>query len=254
MAVATGTIRRRRGQEQQKLAAKSKRDKVILAVGGVVLLAVLVYEVPKLMSSGSTPSPAPAPVAAPAPATTPATSGLPTPELVRSELRAIAKLPSKDPFQAQLGANAAVTTAVPGLKHGPAVRAKHFVVKDPFKVQIGAPTGAAATSAPLAKAPSVTPAKAVPVHKTATGSAPLGYIVILRSLDSKAAALQEVSRARAKGLTGVAILYSSKYTTLRHGYWVVYLNRYPTMTAANAGLQDARAHGYGSAYRRPVKK
>jgi len=253
MAVATGTIRRRRGQEEQKLAAKSKRDKVILAVGGVVLLAVLAYEVPKLMSSGSSSAPAPAPAVAPAPAAAAATAGAPSPALVRNDLRAIAKLPSKDPFQAQLGANTSVTTGMQPLAHGKPVRRSHFVEKDPFKAQIGAPTNAS-PAAPLAKAPSVTPAKAVAVHKTSTASGSSGYIVILRSLDSKAGAQQEVKKARAHGLTGVGILYSSKYTTLRHGYWVVYLNKYATMAAANAGLQDARAHGYGSAYRRPVKK
>jgi len=253
MAVATGTIRRRRDREAQKLAAKSKRDKVILAAGAVLLVAVLAYEVPKLLSSGSSSAPPPAPAVAPAPAAAATVGAAPSAELVRSELRAIRRLPSKDPFQAQLGANTAVTTGMQPLKHGPAVRAKHFVAKDPFKAQIGAPVNAA-PAAPLAKAPSVTPTKAVAVHKTSTASASSGYIVILRSLDSKASAQQEVRKARAHGLTGVAILYSSKYTTLRHGYWVVYLNKYPTMAAANAGLQDARAHGYGSAYRRPVKK
>jgi hypothetical protein len=82
----------------------------------------------------------------------------------------------------------------------------------------------------------------------------VGYVVVLRSLDSAAAARQEVKRARTQGLVSAGILYSSRYSTLRHGYWVVYLNRYPTMAAANAGLQEARAHGYASAYRRPVRK
>ena len=78
--------------------------------------------------------------------------------------------------------------------------------------------------------------------------------MILRSLDSKAAALREVKAAHAQGLRSAGILYSSKYTTLRHGYWVVYLNKYATWNAANAGLQTARSHGYSSAYRRPVRK
>jgi hypothetical protein len=250
MAVAAGSIRRRRGDEQKKLAAKSKRDKVILVVGGILLLAALVYEVPKVLSSGSSSTPAPAPVAAAAPVAA-VPGAAPTAEVVRGELRAIAKLPSKDPFQAQLGANTAVTTGTQPLAHGPAVRTSHFVVKDPFKVQIGAPVNAA-PAAPLATPPTVTSTKAT--HQAAGSSATLGYIVILRSLDSKAAALQEVKKAHAKGLTSASILYSSKYTTLRHGYWVVYLSKYATVAAANAGLQDASAHGYGSAYRRPVKK
>jgi SPOR domain len=249
MAVAAGSIRRRRGDEEKKLAAKSKRDKVILAVGGALLLAVLVFEVPKVLSSGSSSAPPPAPVAAAAPGATP--GGAPSPEVVRNELRAIAKLPSKDPFQAQLGGATSVTTGQQPLAHGPAVRNSHFVVKDPFKAQIGAPANAA-PAAPLATPPSVTAAKAT--HTASVGATSSGYIVILRSLDTKATAQQEVKKARAHGLSEASILYSSKYTTLRHGYWVVYLSKFATVAAANAGLQDARAHGYGSAYRRPVKK
>jgi hypothetical protein len=252
MAVAAGTIRRRRNDEEKKLAAKSKRDKIILAGGGVILLVVLVFEVPKVLSSGSSSAPAPAPVAAAAAPVAAAPGAAPSPEVVRSDLRAIAKLRSKDPFQAQLGANTAVSTGMQPLTHGPAVRHSHFVAKNPFKVQIGAPSNAA-PAAPLATPPPVTTAKAT--HKASTGTnASSGYIVILRSLDTKVAAQQEVKKAHAKGLTSASILYSSKYTTLRHGYWVVYLSKYPTVAAADAGLQDASAHGYGSAYRRPVKK
>ena len=164
MAVAAGTMRRRRNDEEQKVAAKSKRDKVILAVGGALLLAVLVFEVPKVLSSGSSSAPAPAPVAAAAAPAATATGGAPSPEVVRSDLKAIAKLPSKDPFQAQLGANTAVATGMQPLTHGPAVRSSHFVVKNPFKAQIGAPVNAA-PAAPLATPPTVTSTKAA--HKAA---------------------------------------------------------------------------------------
>jgi hypothetical protein len=252
MAVATGTLRRR--NEENKVAAKSKRDKIILAVGGLVLVLVLAVELPNILkgSSSSTP-PAPATLAPPAAAASnTVATGTPSAVVVRKELAAIAKLPSKDPFQAQLGTNAGSSTQLPSLAKAPRVRASRFVVKDPFKVQVGAPANTVA-AAPLAKPPAVTPAKAVakaPAHVANV----VGYIVVLRSLDSAAAARQEASRAHAKGLVSAAVLYSSKYSTLRHGYWVVYLSRYPTMAAANAGLQQARAHGYGSAYRRPVKK
>jgi hypothetical protein len=254
MAVATGTIRRRQKNEQKKLAAKSKRDKILLAGGGVVLLAVLAIEVPGMLSSGSsTPAPTPPPAAvATAPATAPV-GGLPTAAAVRDDLIAIAKLPSKDPFKPQLDANGSVTTASQPLARAPHVRLSHFVVKDPFKIQVGAPASAA-PAVPLATPPPVTSATSTKHKSTKPTAASLGYIVILRSLDSKAAATQEVRKAHAHGLAGAAILYSSRYTTLRHGYWVVYLSKYSTVSAANAGLQDARAHGYASAYRRPVKK
>jgi hypothetical protein len=253
MAVAAGTLRQRQKQEA-KLAAKSKRDKIILAVGGVLLVLVLLFEIPKVMkSSGSSAPPAPAPtVGAPAPAATSGV-GVPSEAVVRKELAAIAKLPAKDPFQPQLGDSGAPVTT-PSPTTGPRVRLHHFVLKNPFKAQVGA-VSESAPAAPLAKPPAVTPAKpkksSAQTHAAAT---PLGYIVILRSLDTKASALQEVKRAHGQGLLSAAVLYSSKYTTLRHGYWVVYLSKYPTPAAANAGLQQAHAHGYASAYRRPVKK
>jgi ribosomal protein L7/L12 len=251
MAVAAGTLRRGQKQEQQQ-AAKAKRDKIILAVGGAVLVLVLAFEVPSLMSGSSSSAP-PAPAESAAAPSTSAVPGAPTAAQVRSDLKEIAALPQKDPFQAQLGVVGAPTTN-PTLAKPPHVRNTHFVLKNPFKVQVDAAQASAGASAPLAKAPHVTAAK--PAHKAAgkSSSAPLGYIVILRSLDSKAAARKEVKKAHGQGLVSAAVLYSSKYATLRHGYWVVYLNKYPSMAAANSGLQQARAHGYASAYRRPVKK
>jgi len=252
MAVATGTIRRRQ-KEDQRLAAKSKRDKLLLAGGGVVLLVVLAIEVPSMLSSGSS-APAPAPAPAVSSPSAPTVAGAPTPASIRQDLRAIAALPSKDPFQPQVAQDTAPTT-VPTLATPPKVRMSHFVSKNPFKVQVAASQVSATPIAPLAKAPHVTPAaKSAKKSTVKSATAPLGYIVILRSLDSKSAALQEVKRAHGQGLVGAAILYSSKYTTLRHGYWVVYLAKYPSMAAANTGLEQARAHGYSSAYRRPVKK
>ena len=260
MAVATGTLRKQQRIEA-KAAAKAKRDRLILIGGSVVLVAVLAFELPKVLggSSSSTPPPAPAPVSTPA-ATPGATvlPGAPSAAVVASELKTISRLHLKDPFAPQLSGgaapSAAATAAAPFAK-GPAVRAAHFKLKDPFKAQLGAPpSSTAAAAAPLAH-----PTRAVePVPaskpKQAAPAAPNGYIVILRSLDTKASGLSEVRRARAAGLSSAGLLYSSAYSTLRHGYWVVYLAKYPTWDAANAGLQTARAHGYSSAYRRPARK
>ena len=140
MAVATGTLSRRQNQEN-KVAAKSKRDKIILAVGGLVLVAVLAFELPSILngsSSSTPPAPAtPAPTAAVSSTAVPA--GTSSVAVVRRELAVIAKLPSKDPFQAQLGTGAGSSTQLPSLAKEPRVRTSHFVVKDPFKVLIGAP-------------------------------------------------------------------------------------------------------------------
>jgi hypothetical protein len=253
MAVATGAVGRRKNQEKQA-AAKSKREKVMLAGAGVVLLAVLAIELPSVLGGSSTP-PAPAPTLTPAlPPAAAVAGGAQTPATIHADLKEIASLPDKDPFQPQLATGTAPTT-VASLAKGPHVRGSHFRVKNPFKVQLAAAQASTAAAAPLAKPPAVTAASKN--GHSAVAKAPakkLGFIVILRSLDSKAAAEREVRKAHAQGLVSAAVLYSSKYTTLRHGYWVVYLNKYPSMAAATSGLQQARAHGYGSAYRRPVKK
>lgn len=252
MAVATSSLRRRK-DEEAKVAAKSKRDKVLLIGGSVVLVAVLAFEVPKLMhtmssSSSSAPAPAVTPVATPG--ATAAVPGVVTPSEVRRDLKQIASLPSKDPFKAQLATVASTTGSQPW-GAAPAVRTSHFKSKDPFKVQLG--EVAAAPMAPLASpvpVSSPTPVK----HKSSATAASHGFIIILRSLDTKAAGQREVRKAHASGLSTAGLLFSSKYTTLRHGYWVVYLDKYATAAQANAALQVARDHGYSSAYRRPVRK
>lgn len=253
MAVATGSLRRRQNEEA-KVAAKSKRDKMILAGGAVVLVAVLAFEVPKLMhtmSSSSSSAPAPVVAAAVTPGAASVTGAV-TPSEVRDDFKQIARLSTKDPFKAQLDTGAAGTATQP-MGQAPAVRLKHFVSKDPFKAQLGevtaTPVAPLATPVPVS---SLAPVK----HKSGAkaAAAPYGFIVILRSLDTKAAGQSEVKKARAKGLSTAALLFSSKYTTLRHGYWVVYLDKYPTAAQADAALQVATAHGYDSAYRRPVRK
>lgn len=250
MAVTAGTLRRRQNQEA-KAAAKAKREKVILAVGVLVLVGVLALELPKIMSSGgssssttsSTPAAGSTAPAAVAPAAGPAAI---TPDAVRHDLKVIAHLPSKDPFKSQAGGTPAASQGVQPMGTAPRVRLSHFVSKDPFHAQLGGVTGTT-PAAPIATPP--TKAQA-----TTSSAAPFGYIVILRSLNTRASGLSEVRKAHSRGLKGAALLYSSKYTTLRHGYWVVYLSRYSTVADANAGLQYAHAHGYVSAYRRPVRK
>jgi cell division septation protein DedD len=262
MAVATSTLRRRGSQEAQA-AAKAKRQKLILIVGSVVLVAVLAFQLPKLLKSSSsgtstaTASSSTSPSTPGASTVAPAATGTAAPTIsaaqAKHDLAVIARnYPTKDPFEVQISNGTTATSQpAPTIPKAPSVRRSHFVVKDPFKTQVSDGTTSPSSSAPTFATPP--PVKTPKVHKTAT-AAPFGYIVILRSLDSKAAALREVKAAHAQGLKSAGVLYSSKYTTLRHGYWVVYLNKYPTWNSANAGLQTAHAHGYASAYRRPVRK
>ncbi len=256
MAVTAGALRQRNLQAQAQ--AKAKRQKLILIVGMVLLVGVLAFQLPKLMKGSSSPSTTSSATTTPAataatstPAATPAVAA-PTisPAAVKSDLKKIAAFGTKDPFKPQLTATPAASTTGgnPTLASGPSVRLSHFVTKDPFKVQIGAAQPQSA-SAPLAA-----PATPVSEPKTTPAVAPHGYIVILRSLDTKAQGLSEVKKAHAHGLKDAGLLYSSAYTSLRHGYWVVYLAKYSSVAAANAGVKSARAAGYSSAYQRPVKK
>ena len=119
------------------------------------------------------------------------------------------------------------------------MKTSHFAAKDPFKAQLGLASsrygrrrsypGDAASGAPVDR----------PL-KVSTSAPTSGYIVVLRSLDTKSAGLRELRRAHANGFPSAELLFSSKYTTLRRGYWVVYV-RYPTAKGATAGA--ARAHG-----------
>jgi len=98
--------------------AKAKRQKIIAAVGGVILLAVLAYEVPSLMKTmnkkppASVATPAPAPVTpvpgmvTGTPVSAPATSGAlsdsdPTPQAGSGQLLSFDRFPGKDPFVQQ---------------------------------------------------------------------------------------------------------------------------------------------------------
>ncbi|MDQ2981502.1 MAG: hypothetical protein M3R26_04135 [Actinomycetota bacterium] len=113
--------------------AKAKRQKIIAAVGGVILLAVLAYEVPSLMKTmnkkpppppviaappppGATVPPAGAPVAG-TPISTPATGSAaltdsdPAAQAGSGQLVSFDRFPSKDPFVQQ--ATAAAAPAAP---------------------------------------------------------------------------------------------------------------------------------------------
>ena len=46
----------------------------------------------------------------------------------------------------------------------------------------------------------------------------------------------------------VGVLLSSRYSTLRSGYWVVFAGVYRSETVASAALATAHAHGYAGAY------
>ncbi len=112
----------------------------------------------------------------------------------------------KDPFEAQLGQSSATVSARQPLATAPAVKTSQFVAKDPFKAQLGLASGDAVAAVPaLATAPPVSKPKLATVSTKAPTS---GYIVVLRSLDTKAAGLRELKNAHAQRLRlgGAALL------------------------------------------------
>ena len=231
--------RKRRGGPDP--AAKAKRDKIILAVCGVVLLGLVAFQGPKMlkrMHGGSA-----TPAAASSPATTPSATGSPASHAV--SLRALDRFPSKDPFIAQLGATAQ-TTSGPTTVAGPPVRLSHFVAKDPFVAQLSlsnpAPAGSTSTSDGTG---SKVPGKATGVSGN--------YIVILASIplsDGRKAAGRAAASARGAGVANVKIVDSSGYPTLRTGFYAVYSGPYPTLAALQPVLEQIRGQGYASAYTR----
>ena len=141
------------------------------------------------------------------------------------------------------------------------MRTSNFVAKNPFKAQLGVDAGQAVPAVPIATGPGVaapasgltsTGSTTTKTSGVATSAPTSGFIVVLRSLDSRAAGLEELKLAHIHGFPSAQLLFSSKYSTLRHGYWVVY-SRYPTAAGANDGVVQAKAHGYLSAYRRVAK-
>lgn len=215
---------------------------VMVGVLGVVLLALLAFQLPKLLkSSGSSSSSAPVPVApavpAPAPASSPAESS--------AALRAAMKQPARDVFQRPamtVDSTLGSVAAPPGLH-------------DPF----ASPKSVGAVSAPAAPpAPVQTtslPGTIVLGTPGAGKVAVQGWIVILASIptsDGQAAADAFAAKARKAGLSSVAILDSSTRQGLRGGYWAVYTGPYENIGQVSAAATNVHAAGYGSAYIREL--
>jgi hypothetical protein len=266
MAVATETLGRRRNREAADAAARQRRSRMMLIGLSVLLAIVAVVEVPATLSKLNSKSSV-APEASTAVSQTAVAPGGVTAATIKAARAKLAlidrRFPEKDPFVAQLGQSSATVSIGQPFATPPAVRSSNFVAKDPFKVQLGVEAGQAVPAVPIATGPAVSaPASGLTSTGSTTGgsktagstsAAPTsGFIVVLRSLDSKAAGLQELKLAHSHGFPSAQLLFSSKYSTLRHGYWVVY-SRYSTAARANAGVAQARAHGYLSAYRRVAK-
>lgn len=86
-----------------------------------------------------------------------------------------------------------------------------------------------------------------------TGEA--GWTIALASLPQtggRPAALARARAARAKRLTAVGLLDSSRYASLHPGYWIVFSGVYASEAEATSALEDARRFARTAAVRRVV--
>jgi hypothetical protein len=219
-------------------AAKQRRQRIIAGVLGVVLIAVLVYEVPKLLKLLNGKSSSPPAAVAPAPVVLPPTSA--------KLLKALRRTPASDPFVQPLGTDGdAAPRAVP-------VPAGSV---DPF----AAHSASGSTTPPQTPAPPVTtsPLPETIVVGTSGGNRKPrhGWIVILASIPTaqgRGSATTFAGKARAKGITPVSVLNSSNRRPLRGGYWVVYTGPYATLTAVTNRAGGVHSAGYPTAYIRQL--
>jgi hypothetical protein len=253
MAVEVAGYRSRKRNEQAKHAAKAKKEKILLAVCGAILVALLAFQGPKMLKKlhGSKAA-APATVA-------PSTSSVPdtaaqaaTAAGQAADLRAARRFASKDPFAAQLDTGTAAAPEAASVA-APTVHTSHFVKKDLFVQQLSFAT--ATTSAPTPTAPAAAGAagtgKKASGAQTSSGSG--NYIVMVASIpvsDGRAAARAAAATARSHGVPSVKIVESSRYPTLRTGFYAVYSGPYPTLGELLPALEQVRGDGYASAYTR----
>ncbi len=218
-------------------AAKQRRQKVIVAILGVVLIAVLAYEVPNLLKAfkGSSTPAAPPVAAAPTAA---------VPKSKENQLKALRRASPSDPFAQAVGANTDPTTRNVGAPPGSI---------DPFAPE--AQSGASQSSAP----PPVTTG---PLPQTIVIGTPggkrkpqHGWIVILASIptaEGRSSATGFAAKARSRGLSPVSVLNSSNRRPLRGGYWVVYTGPYATLSAVTSRAGGVQSNGYPTAYIRQL--
>lgn len=114
-------------------------------------------------------------------------------------------------------------------------------------------SGEQSTSGNQATPPEVHPEVEPPAAEAGTDDWPggSGFTAILASLPSEAEATAVEAEATHRGL-GAGILYSSNYSSLRPGYWVVFSGVFPNDDGAEARASDAHELGYQDAYPRFV--
>lgn len=237
----TSTAARRAAVAKQR-AAKGRKQ--LYLVGGLCLLlvALLAFELPKVLkSSGSSSTNEPAPEV-----TTTATVVSAAAEAQATKAYRVAlKQPPKDVFDVRdVGTPTTLGSVVtpPGLH-------------DPF----ASPKSSEAAVAPIttvtpAKVPQL-PGKIVLGTPGAGKVAVTGWIVILASIPTAAGESSATSFAKTAskaGLGAISILNSSNRRPLRGGFWVVYTGPYTSLTQVSSAADKVHKSGFSSAYIREL--
>jgi hypothetical protein len=234
------------GQSVDAGAAKKRSQLIVIAVGGVLLVALVGFQLPGLFGSSS-PSGTAAAATTPPPAVPvvkPAAVGAlssPVPRWIRL-------IGERDVFVPQVVVVAAAgpsSAAAPATPTPPPVRATGWVVKDPFVPQVALPTAAT---------PTVTTPAPITRHVAPTPSPQSGgYIVVLQVIAgggsaSEAAAAHDVVAAKNAGLRDVAANDAVPGTTRMGTHFTVYTGPYPSAATAQPELVRALRNGYPTAH------
>jgi hypothetical protein len=218
---SAAVTRRRASANTSRIAAKQRRQKIFVVVLAVVLVALLAYEVPRLLKRSDISSSA-APAAPTAPAAAPSAHG---DKPIRGSRNGadpfgVKSLPDGDAHAASAGGPDPFTASSAS---GAAV-----VARLPQQIVIGRPGG----------------------HRVAKR----GWIVILASIptgNGRDAALRFARGARGS-VGALSILNSSNRRPLRGGYWVVYSGPQSTLAAVSRRAGSIHAAGYRTAYIREL--
>jgi hypothetical protein len=112
---------------------------------------------------------------------------------------------------------------------------------------VTATTPAATTPTAAAPAPTTTttPKPAVTVARWPTGVT--GYTVVLGVIPSKGAATASATKIASSGIPA-GILYSSDYSSMRPGDWIVFSGTYTTLAQADTAAAHIKTKGQPGAY------
>lgn len=240
MASSMASSRRARGAADQQ--AKERRQKLMVAGLGVLLLLLLVFQLPKLLSRGGSSARSVTP-AATLP-TTPVVVSAGTTAQSTKAYRAALKQAPHDVFTARRlsSDNTLGAVATPAGLHDP------FAKPHSAQAAVAPATQKPVTASPL-------PGTIVVGTPGANKTTVAGWIVILASIPTAQgadAANSFAAQARKAGFGAVSVLNSSTKKPLRGGYWVVYTGPYNTLAQVSTAADTIHSSGFKTAYIRQL--